>query len=108
MSHHTIRITNEVGVTTDVTVDPDAFDIKLYDGVLSLCACWCAEKLLKDNPRAYLAVAEAWPGRETVELTDNNGFEVFFTGTVKAAGYDKKSAGYEKKIVFLSAEEQGS
>lgn len=105
MSHRKIRITDEDGTVTEVCTKPEGFDMKIKDDALSLYACWCADELLKE-PREYLAVVDAWPGRETLELTDMNGYEVYFTGTVQSVGYEKKPGEYKKKVVFISASEE--
>lgn len=99
--HHKIRILQEGGSSVEIKTEPETFEVRNRDGALGLCVGWCPQDLMK-APREYLTVTEAWPGRESLELTDENGYEVVFTGVVQAVGHDKK-------VVFLSAhEEMGS
>jgi hypothetical protein len=102
MSHHKIRITDGNGRTVEIKTEPECFDIKqIEDRGAHLCIGWFKDDLAR-SPREYLAVTETWPGRETVELTDEDGYEVVFSGTLVSSGYDRR-------LVCLAAhEESGS
>lgn len=100
MPYHKIRIIQENGNAVDIRTEPESFEFRNRDDVSCLCVGWCREDLI-DHPREHLTISESWPGRETMELTDEEGYEVIFTGTVRVIGYDRKT-------FFLSAEERGS
>ena len=96
MGQYKVRITREDGTGSEIRTEPETFEVHTRDGALGVCVGWNQDDLA---PREYVTVSDVWPGRETLELTDDNSYEVIFTGTVQAIGHDKK-------IVFLSAHEE--